>query len=115
MGRCSGCKNKRFGPSLLTPGGGQIWQTDNDIKELATLGGELERLAKIERYQASGNGADLIPNLSHQRKGKKRNPSDKSYFTDEALKQLNDACQDDMFAYQHDSHAASHQKISNYL
>ena len=90
-------------------------KTDKDIKELAALGGELERLAKIERYANSGNGADLNPKLSQRRKGKKLNRNDKNHFTDEALKQLNDAYQDGMFAYQREWDAASHHRIRNYL
>ena len=75
-------------------------KTDQDLKELSVLGTELERSAKISKYNKSGNGADLNPNLSKRRGGKRKSKSEKNHFSEEQIKKLNEAWQDGLFDYQ---------------
>ena len=54
-----------------------------DYKEIDLLGRQLERAARIRRYQAGGNEVDLNPKLAAQNAGPKKKP-ERNVVTDQA-------------------------------
>lgn len=90
-------------------------KTDADYKEIEFIGKQVERAAKIRRFEDGGNGADLNPKLSKRRKGKKQDSSKKNYLTEEQVKQVNDAFLSDMFGYQKKWYEAKKHDIRNIL
>ncbi len=92
-------------------------KTDADFKELDAIGKELERAAKIRRYESSGNGAELNPKLSKRRKGKKIPGEKKNCLNEEQVEQLNDAFTGTggLFGYQKTWLQAKNQPVRNIL
>ena len=70
-----------------------------DFKELDLLGRQLERTARVKRYQAGGTEADLNPNIERRNAGPKRKPV-KNQISEEGIDRMREAFQDEMFAYQ---------------
>lgn len=70
-----------------------------DFKEIDLLGRQIERLARVRRYEDGGNEADLNPNVANRNKGSRRK-AERNAFSDDQQKQLIDAFHDSMFAYQ---------------
>ncbi|MCL1074816.1 terminase ATPase subunit family protein [Shewanella dokdonensis] len=70
-----------------------------DFKEMDLLGRQLERIARITRYQNGGNEADLNPKVHHRNAGDKRKPV-KNLITDEQRDKLWSAFNTQMFDYQ---------------
>lgn len=70
-----------------------------DYKEIDLLGRQIERLARVRRYQDSGNEADLNPKVANRNSGPRRKPERNAISEDEQA-QLVDAFMDSMFAYQ---------------
>ncbi len=70
-----------------------------DYKEIDLLGRQIERLARVRRYEDSGNEADLNPKVANRNKGPRKKP-ERNAISDEEQEQLVDAFLDSMFAYQ---------------
>lgn len=70
-----------------------------DFKEIDLLGRQIERLARVRRYEDSGNEADLNPKVANRNKGPRR-PPERNAISDEEQEQLVDAFKDSMFDYQ---------------
>ena len=70
-----------------------------DFKEIDLLGRQVERLARVRRYEATGNEVDLNPNVANRNKGPRRKP-ERNAFNEEQVGQLRDAFFDSMFGYQ---------------
>lgn len=70
-----------------------------DYKEIDLLGRQIERLARVRRYEASGNEVDLNPKVANRNKGERRKP-ERNAISDEEQEQLVDAFMDSMFDYQ---------------
>lgn len=70
-----------------------------DYKEIDLLGRQLERTARIERYNNGGNEADLNPKVQNRNKGP-RKPPEKNAISDEQQQLLVDAFHDGLFGYQ---------------
>ncbi|NSX15632.1 terminase ATPase subunit family protein [Cupriavidus taiwanensis] len=70
-----------------------------DYKEIDLLGRQIERLARVRRYEDSGNEADLNPKVANRNKGPRRKPERNAISEDEQA-QLVDAFMDSMFDYQ---------------
>ncbi|XYI40100.1 Bacteriophage P2 GPP capsid protein Terminase, ATPase subunit [Cupriavidus necator] len=70
-----------------------------DYKEIDLLGRQIERLARVRRYEDSGNGADLNPKVPNRNKGPRKKPERNAISEDEQA-QLIDAFMDSMFDYQ---------------
>ncbi|PUA16810.1 terminase ATPase subunit family protein [Glaciimonas sp. PCH181] len=85
-------------------------KTGGDFKEIDLLGRQVERMARVRRYEApGGNEVDLNPNLEKRNAGPKKKPS-RNDFSDEQKKQLLDAFQDSLFDYQKEWHRNSDQR-----
>lgn len=70
-----------------------------DYKEIDLLGRQIERLARVRRYQDSGNEADLNPKVANRNSGPRRKP-ERNAISEEEQAKLVDAFMDSMFAYQ---------------
>ena len=74
-------------------------KTPNDFKEIDLLMRQLERMAKINKYNNGGNEADLNPNLKNRTAGP-RKPSAKNVLTEEQIEKLLEDFDDGLFEYQ---------------
>jgi len=70
-----------------------------DYKEIDLLGRQIERLARVRRYEGSGNEADLNPKVANRNKGPRKKP-ERNAISDDEQRQLVDAFVDSMFDYQ---------------
>lgn len=70
-----------------------------DYKEIDLLGRQIERLARVRRYEDSGNEADLNPKVANRNKGPRKKP-ERNAISDEEQGHLVDAFMDSMFDYQ---------------
>lgn len=70
-----------------------------DYKEIDLLGRQIERLARVRRYEKTENEADLNPKIANRNKGARKPPA-KNYFSEEAIDKLVEAFMDSMFDYQ---------------
>lgn len=55
-----------------------IWKEQKegkDFKEIDLLGRQIERLARVHKYQGSGKEADLNPNIERRNEGPKKKPA----------------------------------------
>ncbi len=86
-----------------------------DFKEIDLLGRQLERMARIERYERSGNEVDLNPKIANRNKGPKRKPERNGISEDQETK-LIEAFNDNLFEYQRGWHKAGlTERIRNIL
>ncbi|WP_431295759.1 terminase ATPase subunit family protein [Rahnella sp. PAMC 25559] len=86
-----------------------------DYKEIDLLGRQIERLARVNRYNHTRSEADLNPNVANRNKGERKAP-DKNVFSDEAIEKLGDIFIDTSFEYQRGWHQAGLQhRIRNIL
>lgn len=86
-----------------------------DYKEIDLLGRQIERLARVNRYNHTGSEADLNPNVANRSKGERKAP-DKNVFSDEAIEKLGDIFIETSFEYQRGWHQAGLQhRIRNIL
>lgn len=74
-------------------------KTGGDFKEIDLLGRQLERLARIGKYQQSGREADLNPAIEARNAKPKKAPS-KNYLSPEQIEKLKQAFFDSLFDYQ---------------
>jgi uncharacterized protein YjcR len=86
-----------------------------DYKEIDLLGRQIERLARVNRYNHTGSEADLNPNAANRNKGERKAP-EKNVFSDEAIEKLGDIFIETSFEYQRGWHQAGLQhRIRNIL
>lgn len=85
-----------------------------DFKEIDLLGRQLERMARIRKYQNGGNEIDLNPKIANRNKGERRQP-EKNFFSEEQIEKLEDIFRDTLFEYQKVWHRAGHHRIRNIL
>lgn len=74
-------------------------KTGGDFKEIDLLGRQLERLARIGKYQQSGREADLNPAIEARNAKPKKAPA-KNYLSPEQVEKLKQAFLDSLFDYQ---------------
>ena len=74
-------------------------KTGGDFKEIDLLGRQLERAARIRKYESGGNEADLNPAVANRNKGEKRQPA-KNALDEAQVGQLHQAFIDSQFGYQ---------------
>lgn len=80
---------------------------DKDYREMDELGKVMERMARVEKYQRSGNEADVNPNVKNRQAGrqkaqKKKKEALKSQliFSDDEIKELEQAFIDQCYPHQ---------------
>ncbi len=70
-----------------------------DFKEIDLLGRQLERLARVRRYEKTDNEADLNPKIANRNKGTRKPPA-KNEVSEEAQVKIIEAFNDSIFDYQ---------------
>lgn len=86
-----------------------------DFKEIDLLGRQIERLARVHKYEASGREGDLNPNIERRNAGEKRKPK-RNDVGDEGVIQIVEAFEASLFLYQrHWYRAGQHERIRNLL
>lgn len=92
-------------------------KTGKDFKEIDLLGRQLERIARITRYNNGGNEADLNPNVHNRNAGEKKKPK-KNYISEEDLEKLIDKFNEIISKYEYQKEwyrAGLTQRIRNIL
>lgn len=84
-------------------------KTGGDFKEIDLLHRQLERQARIQRYQAGGSETDLNPNLAKRNEAPKKPPK-RNEFGEEEIERLTEAFVDGCFEYQLDWYRAGNQR-----
>lgn len=80
-----------------------------DFKEIDLLHRQLERQARIQRFQGGGTQAELNPELDKRNAGPKK-PAKRNEFGEEDFEKLEEAFLDGCFEYQKDWYRASNQR-----
>ncbi|RQW71319.1 terminase [Halomonas sp. YLB-10] len=95
-----------------------IWKDQKegkDFKEIDLLGRQVERLARVHKYQGSGKESDLNPNIDRRNVGPKRKPKTND-VGDEGVIQIVEAFEASLFDYQRTWYrAGQHERIRNLL
>lgn len=95
-----------------------IWKEQKegkDFKEIDLLGRQIERLARVHKYQDSGKESDLNPNIERRNAGPKKKPA-RNDVGDEGVIQIVKAFEASLFDYQRGwSRAGQHERIRNLL
>lgn len=68
-----------------------------DFKEIDLLGRQIERLARVHKYEDSGKESDLNPNIRKRNEAPRKAKND---IGEEGVQQLQDAFEKSLFAYQ---------------
>jgi len=85
-------------------------KTGSDYKEIDLLGRQIERLARVRRYEApGGNEADLNPNIEARNAGPKKQPK-RNAFSEEQVEHLRKTFLASLFEYQHIWHSAADER-----
>jgi uncharacterized protein YjcR len=71
-----------------------------DFKEIDLLGRQIERLARVHRYQETGKEADLNPNINARNEAPRTRKQKRNYLDEEQIEQLKAAFLDSLFEYQ---------------
>ena len=74
-------------------------KSGGDYKEIDLLGRQIERLARVRRYEAGGNESDLNQKIADRARGSGRKPA-KNELSEEHCSKLVQAFRDSLFAYQ---------------
>ncbi|WP_110709179.1 terminase family protein [Salinicola sp. CR57] len=86
-----------------------------DFKEIDLLGRQIERLARVHKYESSGKESDLNPNIERRNAGEKRKPK-RNDVGDQGVIQIVEAFEASLFLYQrHWYRAGQHERIRNLL
>ncbi|MDL4864511.1 terminase family protein, partial [Halomonas elongata] len=94
---------------------GKEGKEGKDFKEIDLLGRQIERLARVHRYQETGKEADLNPNIEARNAGPKKKPR-RNYLEEEQIEQLKAAFLETCFQYQLDWYEAGQKyRIRNIL
>jgi uncharacterized protein YjcR len=70
-----------------------------DFKEIDLLSRQMERVARINKYNGGGNEADLNPNIESRNKAERKKAT-KNDFSDEHVDLIKEAFNDSLFDYQ---------------
>lgn len=91
-------------------------KTGGDFKEIDLLGRQIERLARVRRYQQpGGHEGDLNPNIEARNARPKKRPT-QNFFSEEQIEQLRERFHGSMFDYQKTWHEAGlKERIRNIL
>lgn len=86
-----------------------------DFKEIDLLGRQLERMARIARFEKTHNEVDLNPKVANRNSGPRRKP-ERNGITEQQQKEMVGAFHDNLFDYQRGWHkAGATERIRNIL
>ena len=74
-------------------------KTGGDFKEIDLLGRQVERLARVHKYNETGKEADLNPEIERRNSGPKKKPK-RNLFDDDQVGQLQSAFEESLFGHQ---------------
>jgi len=74
-------------------------KTGGDYKEIDLLGRQIERLARVRKYESTGREVDLNPNIERRNAGPKKRP-ERNVFTAEQIEKVQAAFEESLFGYQ---------------
>lgn len=89
-------------------------KTGSDYKEIDLLGRQIERLARVRRYNAGGTEADLNPAIEARNAAPKRKPS-RNEFNEAQVEKLLDVFRSSLFGYQKVWYRNGHQRTREIL
>lgn len=76
-------------------------KTGGDYKEIDLLGRQIERLARVRRYEApGGHSGDLNPAIGERNSAASKKRAVKNHFSPEAAAKLREAFMDELFGHQ---------------
>ncbi|SOD27678.1 Uncharacterized protein YjcR [Variovorax sp. YR752] len=78
---------------------GKESKTGGDFKEIDLLGRQIERIARVHKYEKTGKEADLNPEIDKRNAGPKKKPQ-RNHFTDDQVDEVYEAFQDSLFGHQ---------------
>ena len=84
-------------------------KSGTDFKEIDLLHRQLERQARVQRYQGGGTETDLNPNIAKRNEGPKRAPK-RNELNEEQIETLVEAFRDSCFDYQLDWYRAGNMR-----
>lgn len=84
-------------------------KTGGDFKEIDLLHRQLERQARIQRYQGDGTETDLNPNIAKRNEGPKKQAV-RNELDEQQIETLVEAFRDSCFEYQKDWYRAGNQR-----
>lgn len=84
-------------------------KTGGDIKEIDLLGRQIERMARVRRYNNGGTEADLNPAIESRNAGPKKRAA-RNEFSEAQTEKLIDAFRDGLFEYQKIWYRNGHQR-----
>lgn len=84
-------------------------KSGGDYKEIDLLHRQLERQARIQRYQHGGSETDLNPKIAN-RNAKPKEKAPRNFITEEEIEQLQQAFMEGSFDYQKDWYRAGNQR-----
>lgn len=74
-------------------------KSGGDFKEIDLLGRQMERAARVRKFNGGGNEADLNPKVANRNSGPRKKPA-RNDFSEEQQQRLHEAFIDSMFDYQ---------------
>jgi uncharacterized protein YjcR len=74
-------------------------KTGGDFKEIDLLGRQMERLARINKYESTGKESDLNPEIRKRNDGPKKKPK-RNEFNEDQTDKLREAFRDSLFGHQ---------------
>ncbi|EWH01090.1 hypothetical protein Q427_15915 [Halomonas sp. BC04] len=87
-----------------------------DFKEIDLLGRQIERLARVHRYQETGRESDLNPNINARNEAPRPRKQKRNFLDEAQIEQLKAAFLEGAFAYQqHWYEAGQKHRIRNIL
>lgn len=87
-----------------------------DYKEIDLLGRQIERLARVRKYDESGRESDLNPNIDARNEAPRKRKPRRNYLDEEQVEALKAAFLDSLFEYQLEWHEAGQKhRIRNIL
>lgn len=86
-----------------------------DFKELDSLGRQIERIARVKKYEETGRESDLNPIIKRRNEAPKRKPK-RNFLDEQQIDLVQDAFRDGLFSYQEGwREAGLRQRIRNIL
>lgn len=93
----------------------KVDKSGGDFKEIDLLGRQMERAARVRKFNNGGNEADLNPKVANRNSGPRKKPTKNDYSEDQQQR-LHEAFVDSLFDYQKVWHAAGlKERIRNLL
>lgn len=87
-------------------------KTGADFQEMEALGKQIERMARVEKFQETKKDSDLNPKIKKRNEGKQKK---KNAISDEMAVKLLDDFHDSLFGYQKTWYDAKHNRVRNIL